>query len=171
MAPPAAKWAGTARAPGVAKRAQTEDDIAAIHEVFNQATLAVGTGDVELYLSLFTEDAVVMAPGIPPMIGKEELRSTFEGIFGLFDLGAPYTVDEVGVAGDWAFARTHFQYSVTPKAGGETTISPGSELDILQRQADGSWKLYTESWNYDGPPSATRVEASSWGQVKALSQE
>ena len=141
--------------------AQTEDDIAAINEVYNQATLACGTGDVELYLSLFTEDVVAMAPGGPAVIGKAELRPIMEGLFGLFDLGLPYTVDEVEVPGDWAFVRSRFQYSVTPKEGGETTTSPGSELDILKRQADGSWKIYIESWNYDVPPPAAKRAGTS----------
>ncbi len=102
-------------------------------------------------MSIFTEDAVVMATGYPPMIGKEVLRPTFEGLFGQFDLELPYKVDEVGVCGDWAFGRSNFQYSMTLKEGGETTTSPGKELDIFKRQADGSWKIYIECWNYDAP--------------------
>jgi len=38
---------------------KVEADIAAINEVYKQATLACSTGDVELYLSILTEDAVV----------------------------------------------------------------------------------------------------------------
>ena len=144
------------------QKQDVEADIAAINELYNQATLACGTGDVELYLSIFTEDAVVMAPGSPATIGKEELRPLIEGLFGLFDLGLPYTVDEVGVIGDWAFARSSFLYSMTPKEGGETTTNPGEQLDILKRQADGSWKIYIECWNYDAPPPASELEGISW---------
>jgi uncharacterized protein (TIGR02246 family) len=139
-----------------------EADIAAIKEVYNQATLACGTGDAELYLSIFTEDAVVMAPGGPAVNGKAELRPIIEGLFGVFDLELPYTVDEVGVPGDWAFARSRFLYSMTPKEGGETTISPGEQLDILKRQADGSWKIHNQSWNFDVPPPASELAGISW---------
>jgi uncharacterized protein (TIGR02246 family) len=139
-----------------------EADIAAINEVYNQATLACSTGDAELYLSIFTEDAVVMAPGGPAVNGKAELRPIIEGLFGVFDLELPYTVDEVGVPGDWAFARSSFLYSMTPKEGGETTISPGEQLDILKRQADGSWKIYNQSWNFDVPPPASELAGISW---------
>jgi len=138
-----------------------DPDIAAINELYNQATLACGTGDVELYLSIFTEDTVVMAPGFTAFIGKDALRLAMEGLFGMFDLGLPYTVDEVGVLGDWAFVRSSFQYSMTPKEGGETTTNPGEQLDILKRQADGSWKIYLECWNYDAPLPAPEVAATS----------
>jgi uncharacterized protein (TIGR02246 family) len=141
---------------------EVKADIAAINKVYNQATLACGTGDVELYLSIFTEDAVVMAPGGPAVNGKAELRPIIEGLFGVFDLELPYTVDEVGVPGDWAFARSRFLYSMTPKEGGETTISPGEQLDILKRQADGSWKIHNQSWNFDVPPPASELAGISW---------
>jgi hypothetical protein len=60
-------------------RAMENPDIAAINELYNQAALAAETGDVELYLSIFTEDAVVMAPGYTAFIGKEMLRPAMEG--------------------------------------------------------------------------------------------
>lgn len=133
-------------------KVDVEADIAAINELYNQSTLACSTGDAELYLSSFTEDAVVMPPGSPAAMGKEELRPIIEGWFGLFDLEFPYTVEKVEVLGDWAFARSSWQYSMTPKEGGETTISDGKMLDIFKRQADGSWKFYIQCYNFDAPP-------------------
>jgi len=132
-------------------KADIEADVAAIKELYNQATLACSTGDAELYLSIFTEDAVVMPPGYPAAMGKEELRPMIEGLFGLFDLELPYTVEEVEVIGDQAFARSSWQYSMTPKEGGETTTSPGKQLDNLKRQSDGSWKIYIQCYNYNEP--------------------
>jgi uncharacterized protein (TIGR02246 family) len=134
------------------KEADVEADIAAINDLYKQATLACNNGDAELYLSLFTEDAVVMATEFPALIGKEQIRPAIEGLFGMFDLELPYTVDKVEVPGDWAFARSSFQYSMTLKEGGETTTRAGKELDIFKRQTDGSWKFYRESWSYDAPP-------------------
>jgi len=128
-----------------------EADIAAIKELYNQATLACSTGDVELYLSIFTEDAVVMPPGYPTATGKEELRPMIEGLFGLFDLELPYTVEDVEVIGDRAFARSNWLYSMTPKEGGETTTSPGKQFDNLKRQSDGSWKIHIQCYNYNEP--------------------
>jgi len=143
-------------------KVDVEADIAAIKELYNQSTLACSTGNAELYLSIFTENAVVMAPGSPATIGKDDLQPIIEGLFGLFDLKLPYTVDEVGIPGDWAFARSSFQYSMTPKDGGETNTSAGEELDILKRQADGSWKIYIQCWNFDAPQPAAKMAGTSW---------
>jgi uncharacterized protein (TIGR02246 family) len=136
------------------QKQDVEADIAAIKEVFKQETLACSTGNVELYLSLFTEDVVMMATESPSMNGMEEFRPPIEGVFGMFDLKLPFTVDKVEVHGDWAFARSSFQYSMTLKEGGETTTRVGKALDIFKRQTDGSWKIYMECWNYDAPLKA-----------------
>ncbi len=135
------------------KKPSVEADISAINELYNQASLACRTGDIELYLSLFTEDAVMMAPEIPAIIGKEELRPIIKDVFGLFDLDLPYTVNEAEVTADWAFARSSFQYSMTLKDGGESSTRNGKELDIFKRQTDGSWKIYMLSYCYDAPPN------------------
>ena len=132
-------------------KVDVEADIAAINELYEQANLACSTGDAELYLSLFTEDAVVMATEAPAINGKEELRPLIEGLFGMFDLELPYTVEKVEVPGDWAFARSSFQYSTTLKEGGETITRAGKELDVFKRQSDGSWKIYTQCWSYNEP--------------------
>ena len=79
------------------KKPSVEADIAAINELYNQSNIACSTGNVELYLSLFTEDAVVMATEIPTINGKEELRPLIEGLLSMFDLELPYTVEKVEV--------------------------------------------------------------------------
>lgn len=129
----------------------TEADVVAINELYNQSTIACSTGDAELYLSNFIEDAVAMPPGFPIVIGKEELRLQIKGLFGMFDLELPYTVDNVIVHGDWAYARSSYMYSMTPKEGGETVTRAGKELDVLERQVDGSWKISIQCYNFDAP--------------------
>ena len=156
--------------------AQTEEgseaDIAAIKELYSQYALAHNTGDAELYASILTEDAVVMASGYPATLGKEQIRADVEMFFDLFNVELPVTVDEVGVPGDWAFARCSYQISTTPKDSDETTTRGGRELSIFQRQADGSWKFHINSYNYDAPPAAAKRAGTSRAPGRAkLAQE
>ena len=121
----------------------------AIKAVFAQSSLAVKTGDVDLYISIFTDDAMVMPPGFPIARGKEEIQPVIEGLFGMFELELPYTVEDIEIIGDQAYTRSSWEYSMTPKAGGGTTVSIGKEVDILKKQSDGSWKIYMQCYNYD----------------------
>ena len=143
--------------------AQEDGDIAAINELYSQYALAHNTGDAALYASIFTEDAVVMAPWYPATLGKEQIRTDAEMFFDLFNVELPVTVDEVGVPGDWAFARCSYQISTTPKEGGETITRGGRELSIFKKQADGSWKFYINCYNYDAPPPAAKMAGTSRG--------
>ena len=158
---------------GVCASALAQEDAETIvTALFDQYTLALESGDVELYLSLHADNVVKMGPDAPAIIGKEALRPVMGGLMDLFDFTEfPIFLEEAEVAGDWMFSRVTFRSSLTPKEGGETSTSSGKALGIWKRQADGSWKIYIDCFNYDGPPTATSVEASSWGQVKALFQE
>jgi len=60
-----------------------------------RSSLAVKTGDVDLYISIFTDDAMVMPPGFPIARGKEEIQPVIEGLFGMYELELPYTVEDL----------------------------------------------------------------------------
>ncbi len=131
-----------------------EADIAAIEDVLNQYTLAMTTGDLDLWMSLYTDDTVKMAPDEPAAFGKEELRAMMQPLFDNFTFEEMAIFDVViQVAGDWAFVRCNFTATLTPKAGGESLYMDAKDLSIYKRQADGSWKLYWDCWNSNVPPT------------------
>jgi ketosteroid isomerase-like protein len=51
-------------------------------------------------------------------------------------------IQEVKVLGDHAFQWGTYSYSMRPRAGGEAVWTAGKLMRILQRQPDGSWKIY-----------------------------
>ena len=166
--PPAGKLAGTARAPGLAKLAQEDDADAMFREMCDLYALAVNTGDVDLYLTYYTDDGVQMPPDEPTRIGSGQIRAAMGPALALFDAEIALYPQEAVIAGDWAFGWCNYSLSLTPKEGGPTTTFPAAkDLDVFKRQADGSWKSYISSWSYSGPPTVTTsVEATSWGEVK-----
>ena len=56
---------------------------------------------------------------------------------------------EVRILGDWAYSHGMYTFDLVPKAGGETMSISGKFLDILKRQADGSWKMAIDCHNYN----------------------
>ena len=129
-----------------------EADIAAINELWNQYAAAVTTGDLDLWISLWTDNGIQMAPDAPAVIGKEQIRAKYESIFPQFIFKMAITNKEVRVTGDWAYARGTYTLSMTPKAGGETINIDGKFLTILKRQVDGSWKIFRDCFNSNVPP-------------------
>jgi ketosteroid isomerase-like protein len=59
-------------------------------------------------------------------------------------------LEEVEVHGSWAFTRGSYQSVLIPKDGRPTIEEPGKYLEILKKDATGSWKYYRSIWNSDG---------------------
>ncbi|MFQ5962467.1 MAG: YybH family protein [Candidatus Methylomirabilales bacterium] len=151
-----------------AETTSTEADVEAVHRVRETHDAAVNAGDLEAYLAVFAEDAVLMPPNEPPVLGKEATRAWGQGLFSQFSFEETMSSEEVVVAGDWGFDRGTYTIRPTPKVGGEaaegTPIEQpeiGRELDyaqtgkylwILKRQGDGSWKTARAMWSSNHPP-------------------
>jgi ketosteroid isomerase-like protein len=61
-------------------------------------------------------------------------------------------VQEITVAGDYAFEWGTYHGSARPVTGGETVNYIGKFMRILQRQPDGSWKMHRTMVTTDAPP-------------------
>lgn len=131
------------------------DDITAINEVFNQYVVAVNTGDFDLWISLWTDDAVQMPPDTPARVGKEQIREAMKPGFDQMNLDMTInSIDDVKVYGDLGIVRCTYTLKMTPKAGGETinAVPDAKDLSLWERQSDGSWKLIYDCNNSNVPP-------------------
>ena len=115
-------------------------------------TLAVETGDLDLYVANYTDDAVQIPPDAPVRIGSEQIQAAIEPALTQFNIVCPIFPQEATVSGNWVFGRCDWYLFLTPKEGGPTTTFNGRSIDILKKQSDGSWKFYMSCWNYSGPP-------------------
>jgi uncharacterized protein (TIGR02246 family) len=110
------------------------DDERAIRQVVDMWMAASKTGDLEIVLSLMTNDVVFMVPGQEPF-GKE----AFEGT-GSMQIEGSSEILELRVLGDWAFIRNRIEMTVTPPSGNPVRRS-GYTLPLLRKEADGHWRL------------------------------
>jgi uncharacterized protein (TIGR02246 family) len=130
-----------------------EADIAAINALYDQYVHGANTGDLDLFISVWADDATRMEPDTPAITGKEQIRAHFKIPFEQFNIDiAVYGEGEVQVSDDLAFSRGNYTLALIPKDGGPTTKFDGKWLDILKKEADGSWKVYIDSVSYNAPP-------------------
>ena len=108
---------------------------------------AFNAGDIDRLLSIYTDDAVMIPPNEPALIGKEEIRGNFQQIFDQFIEENDSVVVDVKIGGNLAFVRGTWKAIQTPKAGGESLNLNGNFLDINQKQPDGSWKRICGIWS------------------------
>jgi ketosteroid isomerase-like protein len=97
---------------------------------------------------LYTEDAILMPPNGPPVVGRENIRAWFADFPPLSRFHTE-TLEVVG-CGDLSYLRG--RYELTFEVEGSNPVSDtGKYLEIRRRQPDGSWLLSRDTFNSDLP--------------------
>jgi uncharacterized protein (TIGR02246 family) len=123
----------------------TEADLAAIAQVRSTFQAALTNGDAAGIGAVYTEDGVDMAANMPTSDGRASVVAAQEASFSQAKPDSvAVTPINTRVVGDLAVERGTFHLMLTPVAGGDAMTVEGRYLIVLQRQADGSWKV-TES--------------------------
>jgi len=117
-----------------------EADVEALKKIEEEWGAAFASGDVEKFLSFYTDDAVNIQFNEPPLIGKEANRGILQQLFDQFTMEVDGTLEDVQVSCDLAFTRGTNTGVRTPKAGGESIKFKTNWVTIYRKQSDGTWK-------------------------------
>src|SRR5688500_9698260 len=123
-------------------------DEQAIRDVVAEWHRATTEGDNETVLTLMTDDVLFLTAGRPPF-GKEAFASTTEQR-GDTKVEGNSEIEELVVAGEWAWMRSRIEVAMTPP-GGEAQRRSGHTLTIFRKDADGRWRLARDA-NLLPPP-------------------
>jgi ketosteroid isomerase-like protein len=106
--------------------------------------------DADAFAATLSEDAVIMAPGMPPLIGRETCMAFVRDVFACYPKRhIEETIEEVHVSGDLAFERASFVQEVDDPEAGGIVQECGRGLRIYRRSADG-WKAARVIWHAEG---------------------
>jgi uncharacterized protein (TIGR02246 family) len=137
----------------------SNEDIGKIREVHRQYERAWLENDANGVRSLFTEDSVLLPHhGDPPRVGRKDLNA-----FWFPRDSPPTTIDklelhlrEIGGEGRIAYVWGTDEVAWTTIQNGKSVKvhNAGTFLNVLKKQADGSWKISHHMW--DDPLPQTR---------------
>lgn len=123
-----------------------QSEIRKIEQVNESDVEAVLRGDVGALMSQWTEDFVVLPPTGAIIRGRranvEQVQSRLDQIAAFEILEFSTHFEEIKVAGDYAFEWGTFSGKSRSRNGGAAFAYSGKVMRILQRQADGSWKMH-----------------------------
>ena len=122
-------------------------DLQAIDRVREAHVASLNQGNVDAWVGVFSEDGVQMPPNAPANVGRAMIRAWSHAFMDPFRLEFALSVDEVEIAGDWAFERGGYRVALHPKAGGHTFRDEGKYLTLYERQTDGQWGIARDIWN------------------------
>ncbi len=110
-------------------------------------TASSGAGIDEI-LSYWTDDAVVVPPGMPPVVGKEALREYVAGSMNIPGFRISWTSDRIEVSEDGSMAWILGANLVEMNdEDGNPMAIPGRAVTVWRRESDGEWRCCSDIWN------------------------
>jgi ketosteroid isomerase-like protein len=103
----------------------------------------------------YTEDAILMNPGMPAAKGKAAIQKAFGEMVTDPAFSLKFEADRVEVAksGDLGYTQGHYTLTVTDAATKKPFTDHGSYVTIYKKQADG-WKAVQDAAISEVPPPA-----------------
>lgn len=124
-----------------------QKDLDTIEEISAARADAFNEGDAAAIAIHFTENGLLMAPGSPVLTGRIAVEEYYQEIFDEYETSLDSYYEDVQVSGNLAFGRGVADVELVPKVGGNTIHSTSKYINILQKQADGSWLTTHDIWN------------------------
>ena len=132
-------------------------DAAEVAKLNQSWATAYNAGDADGVANLYSDDGVVMPPGVPALVGRDAIRN-FIASDSAAAKAAGLTMNiassDMGVTPDLAWDRGSF--TVTDASG--ATVDSGSYVSIVKKK-DGKWFLFRDIWNSDRAPAPAAAPA------------
>ncbi|MFX0203575.1 MAG: YybH family protein [Candidatus Hodarchaeota archaeon] len=120
-------------------------DIAADNATLDNVTKitiqASNEGNIENHVALIADDALWMPPGVGALVGKDAIRDWHKGVESRNQFDIDIITESTDLHGQFAFQRQVLKGFIIPKQGGEPLRHNAMTLNVLHKQADGTWKI------------------------------
>jgi ketosteroid isomerase-like protein len=109
---------------------------------------AVAAGDLDRALTYWTEDAIVLAPDAPAIVGKAAIREFVRQAASIPGFSITWRPELAVVSNDGDMAyMVEANRTTLNDAAGRLQTQFGKAVTVWRRQADGTWKCVIDTWN------------------------
>lgn len=136
-------------------------DREAVAAIEDHIRAAYAVGDADGVAAQYTEDAVLMNPGRPAVVGRKAIADGFRPFFAAFRGELAQEIEEIEVLGDQAWMRGKIHIKITAKKGSARGEMHGKYIAIARRDTDGVWRFARDIYNYDHP-TPQRISILGW---------
>jgi ketosteroid isomerase-like protein len=129
------------------------EDEKAIRAVDVEWGRAASAGDGNAIRALYASNATLLPP-MQPVVEGEAATKYWVDFTNAFSGPTELTTTAVEGRGDLAHAVGTYRMTLTPKKAGAKPLATeeGKYLEVLKKQADGSWKIVYDMWSPNAPP-------------------
>lgn len=142
--------AGCAQAPPDTREADTK----ALKDNETQWNQDFVSKDPEKLVAHYSDDAVLMSPGMASSSGKDAIRKTLKDMIADPALSLKFQSSKVEVAkaGDVAYMQGSYTMTMTDPNSKQVINDHGSYVTTYRKQPDGSWKAVADIATSEVPP-------------------
>jgi uncharacterized protein (TIGR02246 family) len=111
---------------------------------------AIREGNVTGALAAYTDDATALPPDGQMIRGKQAIEEMYKRFLQIGMKEVTLITLEVGGSGDVAYEIGKTKVRIQPE--GQPSMTDSTKyLVIWKRQADGTWKVHVDIWNFSAP--------------------
>lgn len=112
------------------------------------AEAAAANEDFERIVSYWSDDAVVVPPGQPPVVGREALTELVTSSAQIPGFAISWEADDVHISSDGQMAYMTGTNTLTlPDSAGQLVTTRGRGVTVWRKNAAGEWKCVYDMWN------------------------
>ena len=121
-----------------------------------------GSRDPDKIVSHYADDATLMPPDAPIVMGKDAIRSTVAQMYADKNLALSFTTTTAQVAkgGDIAYTQGTYSMTMTNPKTKKVVAEKGKYLTVYKKQSDGTWKAIEDIDNADAPAAPVAMAAA-----------
>jgi uncharacterized protein (TIGR02246 family) len=121
-----------------------------------------GSKDPDKIVSHYADDATLMMPDAPIVMGKDAIRTSLKELVADKNLALSFTTTTAQVAksGDVAYTQGTYSMTMTNPKTKKVVAEKGKYLTVYKKQSDGTWKAIEDINNADAPATPVAMAAA-----------
>ena len=116
------------------------DTVSDLQKIMDKYAAALGSGDVETLVGLYSPKGVFMREEMKAVIGQDALRAAYKEIFATLKVDLQFTIREAEESGDMAWLRSVSKGTVKVLETGVEAKQGYNQLVVFRKEA-GAWKI------------------------------
>ena len=111
---------------------------------------AAADRDLITMVESYTDDAIMMEPGLPAFVGKTAIREQWRRELGDKAFALTWSIAALEIRGDMAFTRGRYDVTYTDEKG--VVVDEVGKYIVVWKKIGTDWKVSSEIYNADGSP-------------------
>ena len=129
---------------------QAPDTEASVKRVNAEFGAALGRADVAKIMSFYADDAVLLAPNLPPFHGKPAIQQFWTGFLASGKISGTLTTDRlVQSCMDMAVEVGSYELTIMPSGG--APVHDSGKYEVTWKVVGGEWRIVVDMFSSNNP--------------------